>query len=35
MKIMNAENLSKDFIWEDSVGLITKMLGAAGESRFG
>lgn len=33
MKIKNVEQLSKKFIWQDSVGLITKSLGAAGGSQ--
>lgn len=33
MEIKNVEQLAKKFIWEDSVGLITKSLGAAGGSQ--
>jgi len=34
MKINNIDNLPEDFIWRDSLGLITKSLGAAaGSSR--
>lgn len=33
MEIKNIDKLSEEFIWEDSVGLITKSLGAAGGSQ--
>lgn len=33
MEIKNVEQLTKKFIWQDSVGLITKSLGAAGGSQ--
>lgn len=33
MEIKNIERLSKEFIWGDSAGLITKSLGAAGGSQ--
>ena len=32
MKINNIDNLPEDFIWSDSLGLITKSLGAAAGS---
>ncbi|WP_367566316.1 cupin domain-containing protein [Lacrimispora sp.] len=33
MEIKNIAQLSSEFIWQDSVGLITKSLGTAGGSR--
>lgn len=33
MKVKNIEQLSEKFIWKDSVGLITKSLGASGGSQ--
>lgn len=33
MEILNSEKLPKSFIWKDSVGLITKSLGAAAGSQ--
>ena len=33
MEIKNIDQLSDEFIWQDSVGLITKSLGAAGGSQ--
>lgn len=33
MEINSVEQLSEKFIWQDSVGLITKSLGAAGGSQ--
>ncbi|WP_312699526.1 cupin domain-containing protein [Sedimentibacter sp.] len=33
MEIKNIDKLSEEFIWMDSVGLITKTLGAAGGSQ--
>ncbi|MFT4104149.1 MAG: cupin domain-containing protein [Lacrimispora sp.] len=33
MEIKNIDQLSDKFIWQDSVGLITKSLGAAGGSQ--
>lgn len=33
MEIKNIEQLQVEFIWQDSVGLITKSLGAAGGSQ--
>ena len=33
MEIMNTEQLPEAFIWSDSIGLITKSLGAAAGSR--
>ena len=33
MEIKNVEQLPEEFVWQDSVGLITKELGAAGGSR--
>lgn len=33
MRIMNIEKLPEEFIYQDSVGLITKSLGAAGGSK--
>ena len=32
MKIINVDNLPEEFIWQDTVGLITKSLGAAANS---
>lgn len=33
MEVKNVEQLSDQFIWQDSAGLITKSLGAAGGSQ--
>lgn len=33
MEIKNAKQLPEEFIWQDTVGLITKSLGAAGGSK--
>ncbi len=33
MEIKNAKQLPEEFIWQDTVGLITKSLGAAGGSQ--
>ncbi len=33
MEIKNIEQISEEFIWKDSIGLITKTLGAAGGSQ--
>jgi uncharacterized cupin superfamily protein len=33
MKIMNIDQLPEEFVWKDSIGLVTKLLGAAGGSQ--
>ena len=33
MEVYNTDKLSEEFIWQDSIGLITKSLGAAAGSR--
>lgn len=33
MEILNVEQLPEEFLWKDSVGLITKSLGAAAGSQ--
>ncbi len=33
MEVYNTDRLSEEFIWQDSIGLITKSLGAAAGCR--
>lgn len=32
MEVKNVEQMPEEFVWQDSVGLVTKLLGAAGGS---